>query len=343
MKKTNRSPWIKFYTLLWCDGYWRVYEGVTIVRCFLVSSSPCAQDLLEVLTEVQFGWPQVWSAPLNCFCSFSFLFFSVGTVSARWFGVLMTPSLCSGGRWQSNSKYWPVCVRFSVHLTVEAAVFFSVYCTVHVKLVLLSTAHILWRFSLPLLWFWPRCHPPTWTSGLEQILWKLSRLCSQPLPRRGWPPLKIPLKRHWLMLRWPKNGKFSSNHYYLSEQENKITDLPITRPWLYPWATATPVTSLIQLIWCNIQKRDVIYTLESQSTSCTRFRWGANALGSAAAVKISALKMGLNNVLTKHFRISQLLETWIAAGDLCGAIFCFFYFFIFVFTPLNKSPSASVV
>ena len=36
----------------------------------------------------------------------------VGTVSARWFRVLMTPSLCSSGWWESNSKYWSVCVGF---------------------------------------------------------------------------------------------------------------------------------------------------------------------------------------------------------------------------------------
>ena len=57
-----------------------------------------------------------------CFCSFSLPSELVGTVSARWFRALMTPSVCSSGWWDSNRKYWSLCAGFSVHLHVEASV-----------------------------------------------------------------------------------------------------------------------------------------------------------------------------------------------------------------------------
>ena len=47
-----------------------------------------------------------------CFFSFSFHSVFVGLVSARWFRVLMSPSLCSIGWWESISKCWSVCVGF---------------------------------------------------------------------------------------------------------------------------------------------------------------------------------------------------------------------------------------
>ena len=53
-----------------------------------------------------------------CFCSFSFPSDLEGTVSAEWFKVLMIPSLCSSGWWESSSKYWSVCVAvaYSGHI-----------------------------------------------------------------------------------------------------------------------------------------------------------------------------------------------------------------------------------
>ena len=46
------------------------------------------------------------------FCSLSFPSVYVGSLSARGFRVLMTPSLCSSGWWESNSKYRFVRVDF---------------------------------------------------------------------------------------------------------------------------------------------------------------------------------------------------------------------------------------
>ena len=75
------------------------------------------------------------------------------TISARWFRVLMTPSSCSSGWWESNSKYWSVCVGFLY--TSMLRLLSSSMCTAqskkgrlspltssHVNLMLLSTALI---------------------------------------------------------------------------------------------------------------------------------------------------------------------------------------------------------
>lgn len=43
-------------------------------------------------------------------CSFAFPSALVGMFSVWWCRVLVTPSLCSGGWWESGSKYWSVFV-----------------------------------------------------------------------------------------------------------------------------------------------------------------------------------------------------------------------------------------
>ena len=55
------------------------------------------------LTNVQFGYPQVWRAFLEGWCSFCFPSALVGILSARWWRVMMTASLCSRGWSESKS------------------------------------------------------------------------------------------------------------------------------------------------------------------------------------------------------------------------------------------------
>ena len=83
--------------------------------------------------------------------------------------------------WVMRVRTVLVCVyRFSVHLIVEASFLFSVYCSVQegqtVSFYCPEHSCVMWRLSVPLLWFWPRFHPNTWTSGLEQFLLRLSAL-----------------------------------------------------------------------------------------------------------------------------------------------------------------------
>ena len=58
-----------------------------------------------------------------CFCSFSFPSYFVGTVSARWFRVLKTPSLFSSGWWQvfCTPQCWGVCLLHCVQHSLRRA------------------------------------------------------------------------------------------------------------------------------------------------------------------------------------------------------------------------------
>ena len=88
---------------------------------------------LSALDLVRF-WGRV-SVATGFECSPHVLFFLFlppclcGPSLSSWSKVLMTFSLCSSGRCEWKSKYSSV-FRFSVHLNVEASIFFAVYCTV---------------------------------------------------------------------------------------------------------------------------------------------------------------------------------------------------------------------
>ena len=146
--------------------------------------------LLQILwrfsTKFQFGSPQVWSAPLMCLCSFSFPSVFVGTVSARRFGVLITPSLCSGGRRELNSKYWSVSVCFlytSVLRLLTLTKFFFLPTTYQVGLdFFLSNLTNLQPFDCVSNICVTTGHCVLFIVAnltIEPLFWSLSRVCTQ--------------------------------------------------------------------------------------------------------------------------------------------------------------------
>ena len=64
-----------------------------------------------------------------------------------------------------------------------------------------------------------------------------------------------------------------------------------------------------------------------------------SALSLAAAVKVSALNKGVNNVFFKSVWDLKLLETWITAYQIFGAILCLLLvIFSFIFFFLKQVP-----